>query len=101
MKFRLLKAGDFDIVFVEGILYFVKGVLNPIHVHLQEVSGGGMGAGMGYQGRPDGGRRFIYLFYLKGFQHRGGGPPLLFPNSEKKQDGFKLLNHTNSQEIIL
>ena len=25
-----------------------------------------------------------FLFYLKGFQHRGG-PPLLFPNSEKKQ----------------
>ena len=37
------------------------------------------------------------LFYLRGFQHRGGGPPLLFPNSEKKQNSFKLLNHTDSR----
>ena len=28
---------------------------------------------------------------------RGGGPPLLFPNSEKKQNSFKLLNHKNSR----
>ena len=42
----------------------------------------------------------IYLFILlKGLSRQGGGgaPPLLFPNSEKKQNSFKLLNHTNSR----
>ena len=52
----MVESGDFDIVFVKEILYFVKGVLNAIHVHLQEVTNGGMGAGMGCQGRPEGGR---------------------------------------------
>ena len=56
LEFRLLKTGDFDIVFVEEILYFVKGVLNAIHVHLQEVTDGGMMARIGCQGRPEGGK---------------------------------------------
>ena len=26
---------------------------------------------------------YIFFFFLRGIQHRGGGPPLLFPNSIK------------------